>query len=645
MAKKYDFSGWATRNDLLCSDGVVIKAGAFAHMDGQTVPLVYGHNHESAKAIIGNALLEVKPEGVYMWGSFNDNDEAKYAKEGVMHGDIKYLSIYANRVKRDGGNVIGGNIKEVSLVPFGGANPGAFIDNAVIAHADGTYSEADDEAVIFLGDYGVIEHADKSEKKEDKEVAKKDEGRSPEEILNEMTDEQLELVDALINTAVDAALSDDEDDEDGEGEDYDDADDGDVEHNDGGNGNMKYNAFEGGAPRRSDVITHADQEAILAEAKKQSVGSFKQALEEYMADNELQHDGDPVYPSAAAPVAGFVTTGNIGDGKSAFNAILPEFKEVRPGAPEVVYEDQGWVSHVMNKVHKSPISRIRTTINDIRQIETEGNTLRARGYKKGEYKEFNNNMNLVRRTTEPQTIYVKSALHRDDIVDITDFDYVNYLYNIDQMMLKEELARAILVGDGRDVNAEDKIFPDKIRPIWTDAELYTMHVDLDLEATTAELQGTDTEQYFGDNFVKSEAMVNTILYAMERFKGSAGPDMFLDPHWISVMLLARDRNGHRMYSSKNELATALSVGSIQSVEKFKNLTRTVTVDGVEVTKKLIALIVNLGDYALGSTKGGQVTHFTDFDLNFNQQLSLLETRCSGALTRIQSAIAIEMTVA
>ena len=291
----------------------------------------------------------------------------------------------------------------------------------------------------------------------------------------------------------------------------------------------------------------------------------------------------------------------------------------------------------MKKVHKSPISRIRTSQVDIRNIDA----LRAKGYKTGKQKQQAGNFNLVRRTTDPQTVYVKSALHRDDIVDITDFDYVQYLYNIDKLMLNEELATAMMISDGRDEAAEDKIQETHIRPIWQDDELYTIHKTLDMDAVTDELQGVNSVATFGQNYLYAEAMINTVLYAREEYKGTGTPDMFVTPHMLNVMLLARDLNGRRIYSSKAELASALNVGEIYTAEQFVNKTRT-TSDNK--TKKLVALIVNLADYSLGATKGGEVTHFTQFDIDFNQEKSLIETRVSGSLTRIKSAIAIEEDV-
>ena len=353
-------------------------------------------------------------------------------------------------------------------------------------------------------------------------------------------------------------------------------------------------------------------------AKKSQVGTFQTALQKYVEDNSLAHDA----------VGGFPETGE----GNIYN-LFPEYKEVRPGAPELITNDQGWISVVMRKVHKSPISRIRTTQADIRGIDA----LRAKGYKKGSLKKPVGNFSLVRRTTDPQTVYVKNALHRDDIIDITDFDYVQYLYNIDRMNLYEELATAIMLGDGREEGDEGKIMPDKIRPIWTDDDLYTLHVDIDIEGAKSELQGTNTGANFGENYIMAEAMINTVLYAREKYKGTGTPDMYITPHMLNVMLLARDLNGRRIYASKAELAAALNVGEIVTAEQFEGKTRTADAK----TKKLVAIIANLSDYSLGATKGGEVTHFTQFDIDFNQQKSLLETRCSGALTRVYSAIAIE----
>lgn len=314
--------------------------------------------------------------------------------------------------------------------------------------------------------------------------------------------------------------------------------------------------------------------------------------------------------------------------------LFPDYKDVRPGAPELVTDDQGWVKHVMQKVHKSPMSRIRTRQNDIRTIDE----IRAKGYgTKGSRKALSGNFSLVRRTTDPQTVYVKNALHRDDIVDITDFDYVAYLYSIDRLMLDEEIAKAIMFGDGREEDDPDKISPSHIRPIYGDDSLYTIYTSID-DVEASSLQGLNAEDNFGENFLYTEALIETILHARERYKGTGTPDFYCSPALLNRMLLARDITGRRVYNTKADLVSALNVNDIFTVEQLADITRE-TSDGS--TMGLLGIIVNLADYNVGSTKGGEISHFTQFDLNFNQELSLIETRCSGALTRIYSAIAIE----
>lgn len=601
--EKYNFSGWATKNDLVCSDGRIIRKDAFKHHDGQTVPLVWNHDHEDPYRIIGHALLENRDEGVYAYCSLNDTDLGQTTKTYVEHGDITQLSIYANQLQQQGPNVMHGAIREVSVV-IAGANPGAFINN-VIKHD----AISEEEAVIFTGENISLYHSDEA-KKEDKPSEEKDEKedkpvaeneKTIKDVYDAMSEEQKDVVHAMVGMALeDAGVDEDEEKEGGE--------------------DMKHNVFDQDEFTTGGVLSHADQEDILKMAKSSQVGSFQAALQRYAEDNSLQHD---------AASSGFVQ-----EGEYNVTTLFPEYKEVRPGAPELITSDQGWISTVMNKVHKSPISRIRTTQVDIRNIDA----LRAKGYKKGKEKGITGNFNLVRRTTDPQTVFVKNALHRDDIIDITDFDYVQYLYNIDRMMLNEELATAIMLGDGREDGDEFKIAEDKIRPIWTDDDLYTIHVNLDIEKAKSELQGTGTGASFGENYITAEAMTNTILYAKENYKGSGTPDLYITPHMLNVMLLARDMNGRRIYSSKSELASTLGVGEIYTAEQFAGKTRT---DKEGNTKKLIGLVVNLADYALGATKGGEVTHFTQFDIDFNQEKSLLETRCSGALTKVYSAIAIE----
>ena len=606
MENDYDFSGWATRANLKCSDGRTIMKDAFKHNDGKVVPLVWNHQHNDPNEVLGHALLKNMDDGVYAYCKFNDTESGQTAKLLVQHGDVNQLSIYANKLKQQMSNVLHGDIREVSLV-LAGANPGAYIDS-IMQHGE----ESDEEAVIYTGEDIVLAHAgcgssstDEKKKKEiehSKEDTMENQEKTVKDVVDSMTEEQKTVMYALVGQALeDAGVEEDEE---------------------GGN-NMKHNVFDQDEIQNGGVLTHSDQMDIIKLAKSSNVGSFQTALEYYAEENSLSHD---------ALAGGFVQSG---DGN--VTTLFPEYQDVRPGAPELITSDQGWISVVMSKVHKSPISRIRTSQVDIRNIDT----LRAKGYKKGKEKTLSGNFKLVRRTTDPQTVYVKNALHRDDIVDITDFDYVQYLYNIDRMMLNEELATAIMLGDGREDGDENKIAPEHIRPIWTDDDLYTLHVDLDINAAKKELQGTNTGANFGENYIMAEAMINTVLYAREKFKGSGTPDYFCTPRMLNIMLLARDMNGRRIYSSKAELASALNVGNIYTAEQFEGKTRT-TSDSK--TKKLAGIICNLADYSLGATKGGEITHFTQFDIDFNQEKSLLETRCSGALTRVYSAIAIEEDV-
>ena len=609
MENDYDFSGWATRANLKCSDGRTIMKDAFKHNDGKVVPLVWNHQHNDPNEVLGHALLKNMDDGVYAYCKFNDTESGQTAKLLVQHGDVNQLSIYANKLKQQMSNVLHGDIREVSLV-LAGANPGAYIDS-IMQHGE----ESDEEAVIYTGEDIVLAHAgcgssstDEKKKKEiehSKEDTMENQGneKTVKDVVDSMTEEQKTVMYALVGQALEDAGVEEEDEE-------------------GGN-NMKHNVFDQDEIQNGGVLTHSDQMDIINLAKSSNVGSFQTALEYYAEENSLSHD---------ALAGGFIQTG-----EGNVTTLFPEYKDVRPGAPELITNDQGWISVVMSKVHKSPISRIRTSQVDIRNIDT----LRAKGYKKGKEKTLAGNFKLVRRTTDPQTVYVKNALHRDDIVDITDFDYVQYLYNIDRMMLNEELATAIMLGDGREDGDENKIAPEHIRPIWTDDDLYTLHVDLDINKAKKELQGTNTGANFGENYIMAEAMINTVLYAREKFKGSGTPDYFCTPRMLNIMLLARDMNGRRIYSSKAELASALNVGNIYTAEQFEGKTRT-TSDSK--TKKLAGIICNLADYSLGATKGGEITHFTQFDIDFNQEKSLLETRCSGALTRVYSAIAIEEDV-
>ena len=633
---KFDYSGWATKNDLVCGDGRIIRQDAFKDNDGEIVPLVWNHQHNDVQNVLGHALLKNVKDGVRAYLSFNNTENGQIAKEAVGNGDIRSLSIFANRLKQKGSEVLHGAIKEVSLV-IAGANPGARIDAECFSHGDESEDDwfiyttgeplemyhADEkpaldeinfESNVEASDDSDVEeteeiaHADDKEKDmadEKKEVEKSEDEETVKDVFDTLSEKQKTAVYAVIGAALDDSNDDSDEEEEKE---------------------VKHNLFENEPVTGSKtVLTHSDEAAILDLAKK--TGSFQQALTFYCEQNELQHDD-------IAPASGFVqppTAGNVTE-------LFPEYHNLGPAAPELVTNDQTWIPTVINGVHKSPFQRVRTRQVDIRKI----NELRARGYEKGTKKKLTGNFVLAKRETDPQTVYVKNALHRDDIIDIEGFDYVQYMYNIDKMMLNEEIATAILLGDGRDVGDEDKIHEDHIRPIWTDDELYTIHYDIDFAAAKAELNGTNTGANFGDNYIHCEAMVNACLYAREDYKGSGQPVMYIHPHELNVMLLARDLNGRRIYSGVSELASALNVSKIITVEQFENRTRTDATSGK--TKKLLALIVNLGDYNVGHAKGGEISHFTQFDIDYNQEKSLIETRLSGALTRIKSAIAIEEEV-
>lgn len=621
---KYDFHGWATKNDLRCSDGRTIRRDAFKECDGKTVPLVWQHQHNDPDNVLGNVLLHNRPEGVYAYGSFNNTPKGQQAKALVDHGDIIAMSINANNLQQRGSDVLHGVIREVSLV-FAGANPGAFIQSPRLAHSD---EFADDEATIYTGELFHAESGETPEKnnetkpdKEEKTMAdetRRQDEETVQDVFDTLTEKQKKVVYYMIGQALEDQAESAKDE--AKHFDY-------IEEDD-----MKENVFDKGTVHNSGVISHADQQDILTFAKQSNVGSFRRAMEVYAEDHDLELQHDATAGGFLQPGAG--VTGDV-------TALFPEYKDVRPGAPELITNDQGWIGTVMSKVHKSPISRIRTRQVDIRNAQQ----LRAKGYQKGKQKQLSGNFELLSRETDPQTVYVRNQLHRDDIVDITDFDYVQYLYDIDRMMLNEELATAIMIGDGRASGDTDKISENHIRPIWTDDDLYTIHADVDITGAKQKFQGSDTSANFGDNYVYAEAVLEALLYARENFKGSGTPDFYIAPHLLNVMLLARDRNGRRIYDNKNELAAALNVGQIFTAEQFENKTRTVAVmnNGVSTnhTKKLLGLLVNLGDYSLGATKGGEITHFTQFDIDFNTQKSLLETRVSGALTRVYSAIALE----
>ena len=641
MSEKYDFAGWATKADMRCSDGRLIAKDAFAHQDGAKVPIVWNHNHATPDSVLGYGILHSKDGSMRVECFFNDTDSGVNARKLVLHGDINALSIYANQLKEQAKTVLHGMIREVSLV-YAGANPGAFIDSVVV-HADGTTSEDREQGILYTGEeielYAEIEHSDEKkpdevehadgdadqkgdgetqpEKKDDKEDDKESVG----DVLNTLTEKQKNAVAWVVDHITNPG------DETAEGSDS--KEDSEVKHNsekEEEETEMKRNVFDQETETKNEaVLSHADGMKIIEMAKSYGGGSLKAAVQAYVDENK----SDELKHAAASNIT------NI-------SQLFPEYKDVKPGAPELLTTDQGWIGKVLAKVHKSPISRIRTRQADVRDISER----RAKGYTKGSQKADAGALGILSRTTDPVTVYIRSKLDRDDIIDITDFDVVQYMYNLDRMNLNEELARQITIGDGR--SGDGAIDPTKIRPIWTDDDLYCIHSTVDVEAMADEMNGTNSTANFGQNYIYAEAIIQSLLYAREHYKGSGNPDFLCTPHLVNVMLLARDLNGRRIYDNINELKAALNVNEIITAEQFegKTRTKTVTVNNVSTNKtmKLLGLMVNFTDYALGATKGGEITHFTDFDLNFNQEVSLLETRCSGALTRPFSAIALEEDV-
>lgn len=620
MDKKYDFAGWATKADMRCSDGRLIAKDAFAHQDGAKVPIVWNHNHATPDSVLGYGILHSQNGSMRVECYFNDTENGKNARKLVLHGDINALSIYANQLKEQAKTVLHGMIREVSLV-YAGANPGAFIDSVVV-HADGTTTVDREQGILYTGEeielFAEIEHADDNAEKqgEEKHTSEKpeDDKETMQDILDTLTEKQKDAVAYIIDTIVNS--------DDGAAEESD--KDSDVKHNsemEEEENKMKRNVFDQETENKDAFLSHADGEKIIEMAKAYGGGSLKAAMEAYVTENKK----DELAHAAAANIT------NI-------SQLFPEYKDVKPGAPELLTTDQGWISKVLTRVHKSPISRIRTRQADVRDISAR----RAKGYTKGSQKTDAGTITLLSRTTDPVTVYIRSKLDRDDIIDITDFDTVQYMYGLDRMNLNEELARQITIGDGR--SGDNAIDPTKMRPIWLDDDLYCIHKTVDIDAMRTELTGTNSTANFGENYVYAEAVIQSLLYAREKWKGSGNPDFLCTPHLVNVMLLARDLNGRRIYDNVNELKAALNVNEIITAEQFAGKTRTATVNQTEKTFELLGLMVNFADYSLGATKGGEITHFTDFDINFNQEVSLLETRSSGALTRPFSAIALEKDV-
>lgn len=582
--KQYDFSGWATKNNLKCSDGRVIMPDAFKHNDGLTVPLVWQHMYNSPNNVLGHAVLENRHEGVYAYAYLNKTEAAQNAKELVHNGDIQFFSIHANQLKQNGLNVTHGQIKEVSLV-LSGANPGALIDNISFSHGD--YVEVDDsEALIYTGEEVTMFHASENQNGSDKEtinhagtaVTDAEGGETMQDIFNTLNEKQKAIVIAMLASAMEHSDSGAEQ-------------EGKIKHTEinnveGDQSDMKSNVFDQTKNNeKKKSLTHADFTTIIAAAKKH--GSFRDAIiqhaETYGIDNI-----DYLFPDAT----------NVN------------------GAPVFMKRDTGWVTSVMNGIKHTPFARIKSLAADITADDA-----RAKGYVKGELKR-EEIISLLKRTTSPTTLYKKQKLDRDDMVDITDFDVVAWLKAEMRMMLDEEIARAILVGDTRDPESGDKINETCIRPIWTDNDLYAHHVAIDADKT----------EYLD--------IVDAIIKARKYYKGSGNPVMYTSTDFVTELRLLKDITGRRLFLTDAELCSYLRVSKIEEVPVMDGLTRSVE----QNTVKLIGIFVNLNDYVVGADKGGAINTFEDFDIDYNQQKYLIETRISGALVLPKSALVIEQQV-
>ena len=575
---KYDFSGWATKNNIKCSDGRTILRDAFKHNDGQTVPLVWNHQHNESANVLGHAVLENREEGVYAYCTFNDTEAGKNAKLLVEHGDVTALSIYANQLKQNGSNVMHGTIREVSLV-LAGANPGAFIDS-IIRH--GEFCE--DEAVIYTGENLSLEHADQKPSNKDDKAGEDDKGdgkvegnkeKTIKDVVDSMSEEQKNVLYALVGQAL-------------EGKEM--AQSAIEENNieDGGEQEMKHNVFEGRETDKKDVLSHDAMETIFKDAKR--YGSLKESFLAH-ADQYGIKDIEWLFPDAK-------------------NVNMP---------PDFIKRDDSYVQKVMRGVHHVPFSRIKSMHADITADQA-----RAKGYIKGKLKK-EEVFTLLKRTTTPTTIYKKQKLDRDDVVDITDFDVVAWLKMEMRMMLDEEIARAILVGDGRLSSDDDKINEMCIRPIATDADLYCVKAKVSVGSAATE-----------DEIAK--AFIRTVIKSRKEYKGSGSPTLFTTEDVLTNCLLLEDKNGRIIYDTVEKLATALRVKEIVTVEVMEGAKTKVE----EQEKPLMALMVNLVDYYVGADKGGAVNMFDDFDIDYNQQKYLMETRCSGALVKPYSAVAVAL---
>lgn len=598
MGKKFDFSGWATKNDLLCSDGRVIRRDAFKECDGQTVPLVYQHDHTDPTNILGHALLENRADGVYAYCSFNNTEGAQAAKEAVRHGDVVSLSIYANKLVQKGKDVLHGAIREVSVV-LAGANPGAYIDNPILVHGEGTDNESYEdiltEAVIyhsFDGDSDIdLSHADaedeedKSEKKEEPKMADQPKGKSVKEVFEAMTEEQKNAVYIIAGEAAEQAKAEAT---------------GKKSEEDEGDTDMKHNVFEGDA-QRGNFLSHEDFGTILADAKR--CGSLKEAVFQHMESGVLAH--------AETNNGVEKATGTQTYGINDMEMLFPEFRNLN-NPPEWIKRETGWVDEFFQNVHRTPFSRIKSQFADLTE-----DAARAKGYLKGKLKK-EQVFSMLKRTTTPQTIYKKQKLDRDDVIDITDFDVVAWIKSEMRGQLNEELARAAIIGDGRLASDDDKISEEHIRPVLTDNELFTIRYEV-------ALGGTDTN-------ADARAIINGMVRARKTYKGSGSPICYISTDILNDMLLMTDNDGRDLFKNEAELATKCRVRKFTEMEQMEGLKYN--------DQDVLAIIFNPKDYNIGADKGGAVNMFDDFDIDYNQQKYLIETRCSGALTKPYSAIVI-----
>ena len=592
MEKQYDFCGWVTRNDLRCSDGRTIRKDAFKHCDGLIVPMVWNHQHDDPNDVLGHMLLENRDEGVYGYGYFNDTPEGQGVKARVLHGDINKMSIWANNLQQkknaNGTDVLHGIIREVSLV-LSGANPGAYIESVVVHSEDGTPIMLEDEGILHTGlEFDSITHAEEKTEKENEIMAEEkkttENEKTIKEVYDEMTEEQQAVVHFLVGQAVEDATKNDN-----------------VEHNDyeGEDETMKHNVFDQGSQGSENVLSHSDMETIIKDAKR--CGSMKEA---FLAHAE----------STGVDIAEATQDYGI----NGTDWLFPEARLMNT-PPEFIQRDMGWVKKVMAGTHHTPFSRIKSMFADITEADA-----RAKGYIKGKMKK-EEVFGLLKRTTTPTTVYKKQKMDRDDVVDITDFDVIAWLKAEMRLMLDEEIARAILVGDGRGNESDDKISELNIRPIWTDEDLFTIKAPVAVKAGA-----TDDE--------KCKAFIRAAVKSRKNYKGSGEPSLFTTEDVLTDCLLMEDGMGRPLYDTVEKLKNALRVKEIVTVPVMEGLTRD---DGA---KTLMGIIVNLKDYNVGADKGGSVNMFEDFDIDYNQQKYLIETRCSGALIKPYSAIALELEI-